>query len=218
MRRLVVLVVAVLLASLGLLADPAAAQTDPVAAENDFVARINELRASRGLSQLEVHPELVALGRSWAGEMAKADRISHNPNLANSVKADWQKLGENVGVGMTVAKLHQAFIDSPTHFKNLVDPDWTHIGVGVVLGRDGAIFTSHQFMQLRSAPPPTTAPRPPRTTTTRVTPPPTAPPPTDPPVTEPPTTTTTAAPPPAEAPTRLKLVLEQLVALDANGV
>ena len=79
------------------------------------------------------------------------------------MKANWQKLGENVGVGMTTDKLHQAFIDSPSHYKNLVDPDLTHVGVGVVLGRDGAIFTAHQFMQLRSsaptAPPPTTAPR-----------------------------------------------------------
>lgn len=218
MRRLVVLVVAVLLLSLGTVAAPASAQTDPATAEAEFVAAINELRASKGLSQLEVHPELLALGRSWAGEMAKVDRISHNPNLANAVKADWQKLGENVGVGMTVPKLHQAFIDSPAHYKNLVDPAWTHIGVGVVLGRDGAIFTSHQFMQLRtpSAPPPTTAPRPPRTTTTR--PPVTAPPVTAPPATEPPTTTTTAAPPPPEAPARLKLVLEQLVALDTDGV
>ena len=220
MRRLVVLVVALFLTSLGLvLAPPAAAQTDPGAAESDFVAKINALRASKGLRQLEVHPELVALGRSWAGEMAKVDRISHNPNLANAVKADWQKLGENVGVGMTTDKLHQAFIDSPTHYKNLVDPDWTHLGVGVVLGRDGAIFTAHQFMQLRvstpATPPTTAAPRP--TTTAR--PPVTAPPPTEPPPETTTTTTTTTAPPaPTAPPVRLVLVLEQLVALDADGV
>ncbi|HVF33606.1 MAG TPA: CAP domain-containing protein [Acidimicrobiales bacterium] len=220
MRRLVVLVVALFALSLGLvMAPPASAQTDPATAESEFVSKINALRASKGLRQLEVHGELVALGRSWAGEMAKVDRISHNPNLANAVKADWQKLGENVGVGMTVDKLHQAFIDSPTHYKNLVDPDWTHLGVGVVLGRDGAIFTAHQFMQLRStssAPPTTAAPRP--TTTTARRPPVTPPPP---PTTEPPvetTTTTTAPPPPATPPVRLVLVLEQLAALDALGV
>jgi hypothetical protein len=215
MRRLVVLVVAVLVVSLGFVAAPASAQTDTASLESEFVAKINALRASKGLSQLEVHPELLALGRSWAGQMAKADQISHNPNLANAVQADWQKLGENVGVGMTVDKLHQAFIDSPAHYKNLVDPVWTHIGVGVVIGKDGAIFTSHQFMQLRVStptPPTTTAPRP---TTTR--PPAT----TAVPVTEPPTTTTTTTtppPPPPAAPPRLVLVLEQLVALDAHGV
>ena len=217
MRRLVVLVVALFVSSLGLvLAPPAgAAQADPAAAEADFVAKINALRASKGLRQLEVHPELVALGRSWAAEMAKVDRISHNPNLATAVKADWQKLGENVGVGMTTDKLHQAFIDSPTHYKNLVDPDWTHLGIGVVLGRDGAIFTAHQFMELRvstpTAPPTTAAPRP---TTTR--PPVTIPPTTAPPATT--TTTTTAPRAPVAPPVRLVLVLEQLVALDADGV
>ena len=219
MRRLVVLVVALFLVSLGVVLPPSAtAQTDPAQAEAEFVVKINALRASKGLRQLEVHPELLALGRSWAGEMAKVDRISHNPNLANAVKADWQKLGENVGVGMTVDKLHQAFIDSPTHYKNLIDPDWTHIGVGVVLGRDGAIFTAHQFMQLRSAgaasPPATAAPRP--TTTAPPRPAVTAPPTTVAPVET--TTTTTAPPPPAAPPPRLVLVLEQLAALDTLGV
>jgi hypothetical protein len=216
MRRLLVLVLAALVVSIGFVAAPAGAQTDTASIESDFVSKINALRASKGLSQLAVHPELLALGRSWAGQMAKADQISHNPNLANAVKADWQKLGENVGVGMSVDKLHQAFIDSPAHYKNLVDPAWTHIGVGVVIGKDGAIFTSHQFMELRAstptAPPTTAAPRP---TTTR-------PPATTSPVTEPPTTTTstttTSPPPPAAPPARLVLVLEQLVALDDDGV
>ena len=222
MRRLVVLVVALAVVALGFVGAPASAQTDPPTAEAEFVSAINDLRASKGLGSLTVHPELVALGRSWAGQMAKADQISHNPDLANAVKADWQKLGENVGVGMTVAKLHRAFIDSPSHYKNLVDPAFTHIGVGVVLGRDGAIFTAHQFMQLRTsaatstAPPTTSAPR---TTTTR--PPVTTPPATQPPettTTAPPATTTTAPPLPAEPPARLVLVLERLVALDTGGV
>lgn len=219
MRRLVVFVVALFVASFGFLATPASAQADTASIEADFVSKINALRASKGLRQLEVHPELQALGRSWAGSMAKADQISHNPDLANAVKADWEKLGENVGVGTTVDKLHQAFIDSPTHYKNLVDPAWTHIGVGVVMGRDNVIFTAHQFMQLRTAAAPPTTAAPPRPTTTR-------PPVTAPPVTSPPETTTTAAPvttttaPPAQAapPARLVLVLEQLVALDTGGV
>lgn len=136
-------------------ATPALAQaTDPAAAEAEFVDRINELRRSKGLGTLTVHEELVHVARGWAAEMAEADEISHNPDLADSVSADWQKLGENVGVGMTVAKLHDAFVRSPAHYRNLVDPDFTHIGVAVVLGRDGAIFTTHQFMKLRTPKPP----------------------------------------------------------------
>lgn len=152
-RRPVILLVALVVAvlTLALPVAPAAAQADPAAAEAEFVARINDLRASKGLGRLTVDPELVRVARAWAEKMAAADEISHNPNLAKEVSADWQKLGENVGVGMTVARLHDAFVKSPAHYRNLVDPDFTHIGVAVVVGRDGALFTTHQFMKLRPA-------------------------------------------------------------------
>lgn len=130
---------------------PAFAAVDPIAAESDFVARINRLRAGRGLSMLTVHSELVSVGRRWAASMATADRISHNSKLASQVSADWVKLGENVGVGMTVDRLHAAFVNSPSHYRNLVDPAFNYIGVGVVVGRDGALFTAHQFMRLDGA-------------------------------------------------------------------
>jgi len=212
-RRLVVFLIAVV----GILGAPlhagtAGASTDPVADEAAFVVRINELRASKGLGQLTVHPELVQVARSWAGEMAEADRISHNPGLADAVKADWLRLGENVGVGMTVDRLHTAFVASPLHYKNLVDPSFTYVGVGVVLGRDGVIFTTHQFMKLRagaaapstSAAPSTTSAPPSTTTTARaaVVPAPT------------PTPAPASAGPVATA--RFVLVLQQLRALDAR--
>ena len=227
MRRLVVLVVAlvaltVVPASHGHAAGRVRAQAaDPAAVEAEFVADINDLRASKGLKPLAVHEELVSVARSWAASMAKADQISHNPRLAQSVQADWQKLGENVGVGMTEDKLHQAFIDSPSHYKNLVDGDFTYIGVGVVFGRDGAIFTAHEFMQLRpaaatAASPTTTAPRRAPTTTA-----PPAPAPDPEPAAEELVAPPAAEPPPAAVapripPARLVLVLEQLRAFDAR--
>ena len=55
--------------------------------------------------------------------MVQAGQISHNPNLGSEVSGDWTKLGENVGVGYDVDGLMQAFINSPAHYKNLVDPD-----------------------------------------------------------------------------------------------
>jgi uncharacterized protein YkwD len=193
-RRLVILVVAVLALAVGLPASGASAQTDPAAAEAEFVSRINALRATKGLGALTVHPELVEVARAWATEMAEADEISHNPDLADQVKADWQKLGENVGVGMTVGRLHDAFVKSPAHYRNLVDPDFTHVGVAVVLGRDGAIFTTHQFMKLRPAKASAPAPAPE-------------------PVAD--VTEVAAAAPVRQPSGRLVLVLEQLRELDA---
>lgn len=154
MLRVAVVAIAVVAAFLAV-ARPAeaAAEMDPASTEAAFVDRINDLRTQRGLARLEVHPELTALGRRWVASMAAVDRISHNPRLSTAVNSDWEKLGENVGVGPTVAKLHAAFVASPSHYRNLVDRDFSHVGVGVVTGRNGVIFTAHQFMQLRSPAP-----------------------------------------------------------------
>jgi hypothetical protein len=190
------------LAGMWVVPTPAVAATDPAVVEGQFVDRINALRASKGLNRLVVDGELVAVARRWATSMARADRISHNPNLGDQVKSDWVKLGENVGVGMTVPRLHDAFVASPTHYKNLVDKDFTHVGVGVVYGRDGAIFTTHQFMRLAGG----------RMATQPVPSHPSSPAPAPEAQPEPePTPAPSAAPVPSA---RLVLVLEQLHAFD----
>ena len=166
----------------------AAAVPDPGAAEAEFVALINQLRASRGLGALSVDGELTAQARSWAGTMAAQGRIFHAGDLSVGISSNWQKLGENVGVGGTVGPLFQAFVDSPSHLANLVDPGYTRVGVGVVVSGD-RIFTTHRFMSVAAAAPPPPPPAPAVT----------APPVTVPPTTAPPTTaapTTSVAPPP----------------------
>ena len=181
----------------------ASAAPDPSAAEADFVSRINALRRSKGLGELAVDGELVAFARRWAAKMAADDRISHNPNLRRDAPGDWEKLGENVGVGMTVERLHNAFVASPSHYRNLVDRDFTRIGVGVVVGRDGALFTAHEFMQPRNAAavpvaaPVTTPPQHPAPTTSTTVP-------------------ATAAPLPDEPTARLVTVLDLLHDLDQS--
>jgi uncharacterized protein YkwD len=157
--------------------------------ESQFVSRINRLRASKGLSQLQVSGELVGVARRWTDRMVAAGQISHNPNLGSEVGGSWTKLGENVGVGYDVDGLMQAFINSPAHYQNLVDAEWTHVGVGVTREASGRMFTTHNFMALGGqAPPPPPPPSSPPATRSS--------PPT--PTTAPPAPTTTAPPPPPE--------------------
>ncbi len=130
-----------------------AAMPDPGTAEAGFVAQINDLRAARGLAPLSVDAELTAQARQWAANMAGQGRIFHSGDLSVGISADWQKLGENVGVGGEVGGLFQAFVDSPTHLENLVDPAYTRVGVGVVVAGD-RMYTAHRFMALSTAPAP----------------------------------------------------------------
>ncbi len=125
---------------------PAAAQASTATDEAAFVAKINELRASKGLGPLQVNANLVAKARAWSAGMAAANRIWHS-TLSDGVTEDWKKLGENVGMGGSVDGLHRAFVNSPHHYENLVDPAFGQVGIGIVMGGD-TIFVTQVFMQL----------------------------------------------------------------------
>ena len=221
MRRLGIVILIALIGLLAPFAGTAHASTGSM--ESDFVARINALRTSKGLAPLKVDSELTTIARRWAGKMAAAGTISHNPNFANEVSADWTKLGENVGMGPDVASVHTAFVKSAHHYANMVDPAFTRIGVGVVVNPDGTLFTSHQFERLASddaapapAPAPTAAPAPApvrtsRSATTAPAPKPAAPKaaPAPVPVAAPAAAPAAAAPKPVVVPARIALSLEQ---------
>jgi len=186
----------------------ARAEADTVSDEATFVAKINDLRAGQGLPALQVNANLVAKARGWAATMAAASRIWHS-TLSDGITADWQKLGENVGMGGSVDGLHNAFVASPHHYENLVDPAFTQVGIGIVMN-GSTMFVAEEFMQLMPAVAPVKAVLPAPTTTTTAPKPPAPKPAAPRPVTvaaKPPvvpsTTTTTAAPPaapPAAAP------------------
>jgi len=188
-RRAALVVLALLAALLFTTArpvDPAGANPSDEAA---FVAELNQVRAGLGLAPLTVNSQLTDLARSHATVMADAGEIFHADPISAGYSGPWTRMGENVGVGASVPVLVDAFVASPGHYANIIDPGFTEIGVGVVW-REGAMYTTHRFIQLPAAP----APAPPPTTaapTTTAPPTSTAPPTTAPPVTAPPT----AAPP-----------------------
>jgi hypothetical protein len=182
----------------------AAAQADPVSDEAAFVAKINQLRGSKGLPALQVNQNLVTKARTWAAGMAAAGRIWHS-TLSEGITADWKKLGENVGMGGSVDGLHDAFVASVHHYENLVDPAFSHVGIGIAMSGK-TIYVAEMFMQLMPskapvlstpATTPTTAPRVTTTTAPRATTT-TAPRATT--TTAPRVTTTTAPKPPAPTP------------------
>lgn len=123
----------------------AGAAVDPVNAENQFVSSINEERASRGLKPLATHSDLIAAARTQADAIRDAGRLFHNPDLG-AVTTGWKKLAENVGYGGTVAGLHAAFMNSTGHRANILDPAFTHVGVGVVV-EGSTIWVTEVFME-----------------------------------------------------------------------
>ncbi len=186
--------------------------------EASFVASLNSVRAGVGLPALTVNSQLANLSRAHAQVMADAGEIFHADPISAGYGGAWSKIGENVGVGANVSVLVDAFVASPGHYANIVDPSFTEVGVGVVW-KDGALYTTHRFLQVpgatttttTAAPPPstTTSPPPAPTTTTAATPTTTAPP-TPVPTSPPPTTTLPPLAPPSIDAARVVTLLEMV--------
>ena len=112
---------------------------------DETIRLLNESRASVGVGELRLAPELSSVAQAHAERMASTGELHHNSDLSNQVES-WTRLGENVGVGGTVAELHDAFLNSQTHRANVIDGDWSEVGIGVA--HDGAsLWVVHVFRQ-----------------------------------------------------------------------
>jgi peptidoglycan hydrolase-like protein with peptidoglycan-binding domain len=94
-----------------------------------FVSRINHARVNHGQRAYTVRADLVAVAQAQADRMAGQSRLFHNPDLTSDV-AHWLAVGENVGVGPSVDAIADAFMHSPEHRANILDGDYTEVGVG----------------------------------------------------------------------------------------
>jgi uncharacterized protein YkwD len=141
--RSVVTVLAVVVAlSSGLVGvTPASATTGR---EARMVARINHAREVHGLPPLQTSPDLVRAARTHSGQMAGQRTLFHTPSFSGI--CCWGAVGENIGMGYTVRSLHQAFMHSPPHRANILDPRMREVGVGFV-SAGGRLWVTEVFRQ-----------------------------------------------------------------------
>jgi uncharacterized protein YkwD len=154
-RALAAILTLAVFGSIALASFPASGST--VAVETELADRINQERVAAGLPALIVRAKLIEKARGWSHKMAVASgpnrgqacKLSHNPRLAKEVPLDWSLLGENVGCSATNAEeLHQAFMNSPGHRKNILDSKFDSVGVAIVMA-DTTMFVTQVFMQTR---------------------------------------------------------------------
>jgi hypothetical protein len=98
---------------------------------SQYFMRMNQERAEHGRAALTWRADLADVAQGWAQHMASTQELAHNPGLARQVH-NWQVLGENVGVGPTLDDLDRAFMASTEHRDNILDSDYTDVGVGSV--------------------------------------------------------------------------------------
>jgi uncharacterized protein YkwD len=126
---------------------PAPSAVVSPADEQELFADHNNRRASVGVTPLRQDACLTEAARRWAAQEAAHGAISHQPNLGRVVGAcvDWHFAGENVGRASSAAQMASLFWQEPVHRANISDPDYTLVGIGVVVDGNGQRWASVLF-------------------------------------------------------------------------
>src|SRR3954452_4710616 len=105
--------------------------------EAALAAKINDVRRSAGLRALVVVPGATDVARRWSAHLARAQALSHNPNLVGALEhagsGAWTEIAENVGEPSSTdpSSLFRAYMASPPHKANILDSSARYLGVGV---------------------------------------------------------------------------------------
>lgn len=115
--------------------------------ENCFVQAINAERSARGIDPLEVDTGLVSYARQHTQSMISAGSLYHSTSaqLAAVLPEGKTSWGENVGYAANCARLHRAFMESPGHKKNILDPGFTRLTIGAAVSPSGSVWATEIF-------------------------------------------------------------------------
>jgi uncharacterized protein YkwD len=128
-------------------AQPPAGKTEKEAAlEQRLIELTNQERIRRGLGPLKLQTELRAAARWMARDMAEHDYIEHIDRLGRDIDtriptfgySQYRVLGENLAAGQKAPETVVAgWLRSPSHRANLLNREFSEIGVGYATARRG---------------------------------------------------------------------------------
>ena len=147
----------------------ATATADVRALEQQMFHLINAARPAHlpgwlGTTRLRWHEGLAAVARGHSADMLARQYVDHvSPEGVSAVQRierygiRYLACGENIGVvyGTAnyqdgVADIHRTFMNQPrrltNHRGNLLNPIWTHAGIGIAISTSGALVATQNFI------------------------------------------------------------------------
>lgn len=121
--------------------------------ERRMLALVNKERVAAGAPALTVDVRLVTVARGHSKDMYLRKYFSHfspeGKNLGDRLKtADigYSLAGENLAFAPDVEMAHQGLMNSPDHKKNLLDPQFRHVGIGIISTRKYGMMVTEVFL------------------------------------------------------------------------
>lgn len=103
-----------------------------------FLQAANHIRQRAGLPPLQRDEQLDRIAASHTRDMAQSRFFAHESPTHGSTHErmrragfPFERYGENIGRARSSEEIHTLWLRSPGHRANLLDPGFTHIGLGV---------------------------------------------------------------------------------------
>jgi uncharacterized protein YkwD len=115
----------------------------------------NQARQVNGLPPLQVNSQLVTAAQTHSSDMARLNLMEHDlpgvaePTLqsrAAAVGYNYSWLGENIAFNYPDApSVVAAWMSSPGHRANILNPNYTEFGVGIAWNSAGQPYETQEF-------------------------------------------------------------------------
>jgi uncharacterized protein YkwD len=148
---------------------------DLQAMEEEMYRLVNTVRSAHlpgwiGTGKLKWQENLAAVARGHSADMLKRQYVAHvSPEGISAARRIGQNgisyvaCGENIGIyygegahtSQAVREIHDAFMNQPrsmtNHRGNLLNPLWTHVGIGIAFNPDGSLVATQNFISAPGA-------------------------------------------------------------------
>ena len=132
----------------------ASAQLQRNDSERQLFESVNRERTAQGLAPLQWDAALFKAARKHALLMLNLNQLEHQlpnePGLEARLAeagARFAVIAENIAIGPDPQIIHNGWMNSPGHRKNILDPRLTSIGIAAVRG-PGGLYAVQDFSQL----------------------------------------------------------------------
>ncbi len=123
----------------------------------DFLLNlINEEREKYNLTMLSLDNSLNKLAQDHSRDMIDREFFDHNnpdgktPNQRAVEAGILTGVGENIAKSVSIRQAHELLIRSAIHLENIINPYWSHVGLGIAQDDEGYFLISQEFTTLNN--------------------------------------------------------------------
>jgi uncharacterized protein YkwD len=121
----------------------------------------SQMEETKGRAQpLVWDARLAAVARAHSEEMARDGYFSHRGEdgslpmwRVSQARIQWLSTGENIAKASDVVQAETIFMNEPkferNHRGNILNPNYTRVGIGIAKGPDGFLYITQEFAEVR---------------------------------------------------------------------